>query len=77
MATPWDHQTGSLGGITGNLEGGDAMGSPGGIIGRDHWRGIIGSLEDGYAMGALGGISGRDLWVGSLVTWMVVMPWDH
>ena len=44
------HLTGSLGGITSNLEGVEGLG------------GINDHFEDGKAMGSLAGITGRDHW---------------
>ena len=56
-----DHWAGSLGGITGDFEGGNPC---------YHWAeslgGITGNLEGGEPMGSLCGIAGRDHKGGSL-----------
>ena len=59
----------SQGGSTGNFEGGKAMGSLGGITGRDHWAGSPVRLRAGKL--------GLDHWAGSLVSLSVENPWDH
>ena len=53
VGNPWVHWAGSLGGITGNLEGGEPMGGGSLVTLRvispwDHWAGSVGGVTGNF-----------------------------